>query len=61
MHSSPMFSAAGAASRGVLRTLSPSSGAGKQGPSHASPIVNLVNGGAASCGPARLNAGLLPA
>ena len=53
------LSTAGAASRGVLRIL-PSKGSGRscrQDPSHASPIVNIINGGTASCGPARINAG----
>ena len=57
------LSAAGAASRGVLR-IPPPSGTGRssrQGPSHAPPIVKVINGGVTSCGPARISAGPLPA
>ena len=58
------LSAAGAASRGVLRAPPPSSGSGRpicSGPSHAPPIVVILDVGGASCGPARVNAGPLPA
>ena len=57
MYSSSALSTAGAASRGAFQ-ISPWESFG-QCPSHASPFVNIVNGGTASSGPARVNAGPL--